>query len=129
MTRLTAYGETDGTTITGTFPLGSEWFGAPVTEILLEKGLSYEIKSIEVSGAICDVTIEVTYDADWTHAVVIKQIKLEAAKQITVMTPATPHILNCHLNDMVKLRARWTQTTAAKTYLTLTIDTIVKELA
>jgi hypothetical protein len=124
MTIFTLYCETDGTSLTGSFPLRSEWFENAITELLLEKGLTFKILHIELSGAICDVPIEVTYTGDWANAQILKQLKLEAAKTISILIPTNaPYTLSCHLNDKTKLRARWSQGTAAKTYLTLIVET------
>jgi len=59
---LTLYGETDGTSATGDFPLNSEWFEATVTQINLDKGVAVKIWAKRLTGEACEVIVRLTHD-------------------------------------------------------------------
>ena len=111
------YTETDGTTLTGSFPLSCEWWEGTVTELKIEKSSELSISAIELSGAICDVLIDVSYDNKTAWAV-LASFTLETKKHLHIAKDDLIEV-SPHENDKVWIRARWSQGTAAKTYLNL----------
>jgi len=122
-TMLTIYGETDGSSTTGNFTLKNEWFASDQTYIRIDKNLVAKVWAIEVSGNPVDVKIEFTHDVTvgsptWQTLKVVSlpssgEISLDKRKPIITITGKTG-------NEAI--RFSWSQSTAAKSYLTVVIE-------
>lgn len=119
---ITFYGETDGSSTTGTFTLYSEAISGSVTTIRLDKGLKAKIWAKEISGAPVTVKILFTDDATvatptWTTIDVetlasTGQLNLEKRK---------PRIIQFRTGKEA-IRFDWSQSTAGKSYITIEIE-------
>jgi len=115
MTDLIAiYGETDGTTLTDTFSLNSEWFESPVDYVKVDKGLSAKVWILELSGAAVDVLVDMSPDdgASWIN---VKRIKLPSDGHLE-LDHRRPVIIAAK-NDTTRFRLNWSQAAAAKSYV------------
>jgi hypothetical protein len=120
MTDLIAiYGETDGTSATGTFNLKSEWFESAVSYIKVDKGLSAKIWIFEVSGKAVDVIISMSPD-DGTTWIEVKRIKLASDGHLE-LDHRKPVIITAK-NNTTRFRLTWSQAVAGLSYINGVIE-------
>jgi len=116
---LTFYGETDGTSATGTFTLKSPQLYGTVTSIKLDKGLAAKIWGFEVDGKA--VTVIVKYSTDggdtWNS---FKPIHL--ASEGHVDRDLRRPILIEAKNDETYFKIEWSQDTPGKSYVGITVE-------
>jgi len=119
---FTFRGETDGTSTTGAFPLYTPEMekGTTVTHIEIDKGMVAKIWEIEVDGAIVDVIIRSSPD-DGTTWQELKRINHTVAGHEEPLRLRRPIIVEAK-NDKTRIDVRWSQTTAAKSYVSVTIE-------
>jgi len=114
---ITFYGETDGSSTTGTFDLNSDVLHSAVSYIRPDRGMRVKIWAALISGAACTVFVEQTED-------------------VTESTPTYKKIAAFHLSSEGQLhlderhavelfsrdgkqafRLTWSQSAAAKSYV------------
>jgi len=128
---ISVWGETDGSSTSGTFTLNSDAFTNTPTEIAIPKGFKAKIWAIEISGEACDVSIEISKDAGDTWKKV-KTFKLASAGELTIEKKSRPLVVISETpyaagTTGTLLKFTWSQTTAAKTYLNALIEIIKDE--
>jgi hypothetical protein len=116
------YGETDGTSTTGTFPLDSDVLHSTVDFIRPDKGMKCEIYVIKVSGAPVTVLLKQTED-----------VTVESPTYKTVGSWYLSASGELHEDERkpIVLRSRdgkqafqftWSQTTAGKSYILVKVE-------
>jgi len=103
------YGETDGTSTTGTFDLYSEWFESEVSYIKIDKGLSAKLWILEIAGKAVDVTVEFSPD-DGSNWIKVKKVSLPSDGHIDI-DHRKPIIMTAK-NSTSRFRITWSQSTA-----------------
>jgi len=116
--KLVIYGETDGSSTTGDFELGSEWWANKPTELKIEKGLQYAIKRVKITGVATKLLIQASYD-DRSTWEVMDAIDLASEGNITEESNVG---LQAHENDKVYLKLSWEQPSAGKAYGTCVLE-------
>jgi len=127
-TMLTLYGETDGSSTTGTFTLNNEWFESGVSYIRVDKNIVAKIWSIEVSGAAVTVDIEITQDVTvdtptWTK---VKSVHLASEGQI-FDEKRKPLIVIVGRTGKEAFRLTWSQATAGLSKVSLVVEFVEVE--
>ena len=111
------YGETDGTSTTGVFPLDSDILHATVDHIRPDKGMKCEVYVVEISGAPVTVFLQQTEDVT-KESPTYKPVGcwyLAEAGEIHV-DERRPIVLRSRDGNQA-FRFTWSQTTAAKSYI------------
>lgn len=122
-TLLTLFAETDGTSTTGTFSLSNEWFESAVDFIRIDRGIVVKVWGIEVSGAAVDVAIEYTHDvtvATPTYTA-LKVVRLASEGELA-HDKRRPLIAVKGKTGKEAVRFTWSQATAAKSYIAITVE-------
>ena len=103
------YGETDGSSTTGTFDLDSEWFENAVSSIKIDKGLSAKLWIFEIAGKAVDVIVQYSTDGGLSWST-LKRISLPSDGSIDI-DHRKPIIVTAK-NDDTYIRLTWSQSTA-----------------
>lgn len=124
---LTLYGETDGTTTTGTVPLRSDIIYGTATYITIPLGLKVKIWAKRIAGAAVTFTISFTPDitASPPTWIAIDTQVLPSAGEIT-LEKRRPVVIRS-ITGTEAFRVTWSQTTAAKSYIDLEVEVTDEE--
>lgn len=113
------YGQTDGSSTTGTFSLSSDVFVGTVESIVIPKGFKFKIWEIEISGEPCEVIIQVSKDggSSWFN---YKSIKMASAGTYEMKKRNRPIVIKADRpyvsgTSGTLVKFNWNQSTAALT--------------
>ena len=119
---ITIHMETDGTNTTGDFQLQSNSFTNTPTYLQLDKGLKAKIWTKEISGGAATITISYTDDVTaspptWTPI----DVEQFPGGSIEYLEKRKPRIV-IFKTGKEAIKFSWSQSTAAKTYVTVDIE-------
>jgi hypothetical protein len=125
---LSLKGETDGSSTSGDFPLYSDLLYhdsapyTPPTKIVIPKGMKAKIWFKEVNGAAVNVLLYWSKNATVTSPTweLLEVVSLASAGSI-VVEKRRPHIIRS-INGTEGFKISWSQSTAAKSYVTLGVE-------
>jgi hypothetical protein len=108
---MTFFGQTNGTTTTGTFSLQSDLTSSPVTYIQIPGGMRLKIWAKRLSGAPCIVNYQVSHAVPPASPVTISSSDLSSAGELD-LEKRRPVVIR-GLDGTDALQITWSQTTAA----------------
>lgn len=116
------YGETDGSSTTGTFSLQSDMFYSSVSYIRIPKGVKAKIWCKRIAGAAVDVKVEFTHDVTETSPTWsdISHESLASAGELT-LEKRRPIVLMGRTGKEA-FRASWSQGTAGNSYVEFEVE-------
>jgi len=117
---LTLYGETDGSSTTGTFSLTGPGIYGSVTEIQIPRGMKAKIWCKRISGSVAtDVIIEYSPDGGSTWVTIGREV-LASPGEVAI-EKRRPIVVES-INGVEKIRVSWSQSTAGKAYIELEVE-------
>jgi len=125
MTRevLTFYGETDGSSATGTFELDSDVLHSKVSYIRPDKGMECRIWARLLAGAACRVYVEQTEDVTESSPTWKKLGAVDLSSAGTLAIEDSNFITKLYSRDGKQaFRFTWEQSTPAKSFLEFRVE-------
>ncbi|MFQ6075625.1 MAG: hypothetical protein ACE5Z5_05775 [Candidatus Bathyarchaeia archaeon] len=119
---ITFKGETDGASLTGTFPLDSEVLHATVDYVRPDKGVKAKIWARRISGKACMVHLEHTEDVTADPPMWKKVDTFHLASEGEKSEEKRRPIVIQSRDGKQAFRFSWEQTTAAKSYLGVEVE-------
>jgi len=119
---ITVYGETDGSSTSGTFSLNSPLFHSPVTEIRIPKGMKAKIWCKRISGEAVTVLLRMTRDITASSPTWITiDVQVLPSKGELELEKRRPIIIE-GITGKEAIRLEWSQTTAGKSYIAYELE-------
>ena len=118
------YGETDGTSTTGTFSLTGPHMSGSVMQIRLDKGLKARIWVRHVAGAAVKVYIKHTPDATAATPTWTTISAVDLPSEGTINLDPRKAVEVDFATGKEAIRVDWEQATAAKSHVEITIEVV-----